>query len=227
MKLKNYIIYLPQIEHSVASAERLKQQLVNYGEEVYLFEGTHGNVAKEQFEKEGRVPHNWGLKGPKVLLPDNVKAKYMGPGVMGCFDSHYRLWKKCVELNEPIIVWEDDVELIRPFTYVEWIDVLSIAFSHGKKRRKYLHFLENPTTKKPRAEDYGQGSMPGNGGYAIKPHAAKILVDEYQNTFLPADNAINQHLVKIQVHSHMTGQAGKRPGEIKSSLIKNRALWNN
>src|SRR5690606_11229242 len=33
------------------------------------------------------------------------------PGEVGCFASHYLLWQRCVERNEPIIVMEDDVEL--------------------------------------------------------------------------------------------------------------------
>ena len=28
----------------------------------------------------------------------------------GCFLSHYSLWKKCIELKEPIIILEHDVE---------------------------------------------------------------------------------------------------------------------
>jgi GR25 family glycosyltransferase involved in LPS biosynthesis len=49
--------------------------------------------------------------------------------------------------------------------------------------------------------------MPGCCGYAIKPHAAKKLIDTYKNTYLPADNAINQHHVKIQVHNYIMGIA--------------------
>ncbi|WP_413113973.1 glycosyltransferase family 25 protein [Thaumasiovibrio sp. DFM-14] len=30
-------------------------------------------------------------------------------GEIGCYCSHYLAWEKCVELNEPIIIFEDDV----------------------------------------------------------------------------------------------------------------------
>ncbi|MEO6906327.1 MAG: glycosyltransferase family 25 protein, partial [Abditibacteriaceae bacterium] len=33
----------------------------------------------------------------------------------GCFASHYCLWQKCVEMNEPIIVMEDDVDFADSF----------------------------------------------------------------------------------------------------------------
>ena len=69
---------------------------------------------------------------------------------------------------------------------------------------------------------YRQATMPGNGGYAIKPHAAKILIEEFKNSLLPADNAINQYLVKIQIHNYMMGRARtKHEGNI--SLIRTRA----
>ena len=100
--------------------------------------------------------------------------------------------------------------------------MLSVAFSHTKKMSKYRHYLDTPEGV-PMAAPYGQASMPGNGGYAIKPHAAEILVEEYKNTYLPADNAINQDLVKIQIHSHMMGKAkSKHDGNI--SLIRTR-VW--
>jgi GR25 family glycosyltransferase involved in LPS biosynthesis len=49
--------------------------------------------------------------------------------------------------------------------------------------------------------------MPGCCGYAIKPHAAEKLVETYSKTFLPADNAINSTVVKMQIHSHVMGIA--------------------
>jgi GR25 family glycosyltransferase involved in LPS biosynthesis len=64
--------------------------------------------------------------------------------------------------------------------------------------------------------------MPGCCGYAIKPHAAKKLLEIYKNTYLPADNAINVHHVNIQLHSHLMGIALiKKDG--KKSLTRHGA----
>lgn len=42
---------------------------------------------------------------------------FPGLGGVGCFMSHYNLWKKCVEKNLPyIIIAEDDVIINKPFT---------------------------------------------------------------------------------------------------------------
>lgn len=220
--MKSYIIHLSKIESSLTSALRVKAQLDSFNMDNELFEGSYGNEIKDYYSNIGRKLHPWSFKGPTAAFTEEHRNAGASAGVMGCFDSHYRLWTKCVDLDEPILIFEDDVMLIRPFLPVEWIDVLSVAFSHSKKMIRYQHFLDDPSGK-PKAEVYKQSSMPGNGGYAIHPHAAKILVDTYANTFLPADNAINQHHVKIQIHNYMMGRAlSKHEGNI--STIRTH-LW--
>lgn len=218
--MKTFIIHLSKIPSSLESALNVKKSLNNFNIDAELFEGSYGNVTKEIYLKESRKYHHIGIKGPINI--NEQQALWGIPGEIGCFDSHYRLWQKCIDLDEPILIFEDDVIISRKFYNVDWDDVLSIAFSHTKKMIKYQHFLDSPTGE-PKAEEYKQSSMPGNGGYAIKPHAAKILVDEYKNSYLPADNAINQQLVKIQIHSHMMGRArSKHDGN--TSLIRTK-IW--
>ena len=49
----------------------------------------------------------------------------------------------------------------------------------------------------------------------------------YKNSFLPADNAINQHVVNIQIHNYMMGKAVPREKTgSKSSLIRTK-FWSN
>lgn len=221
--MKSYIIHLSKMESSLSSALIVKSTLDKFGMDAELFEGSYGSEVKNLYIKTNRSWHPWGFKGrERPYSEDDRKTLWGLAGEMGCFDSHYRLWQKCIDLNEPILIFEDDVELIRPYYPVEWEDVLSVAFSHAKKMPRYQHYLDSPDGESY-AAPYGQASMPGNGGYAIKPHAAKILLDEYNNTYLPADNAINQHLVKIQIHSYMMGKAkSKQDGNI--SLIRT-TVW--
>jgi glycosyl transferase family 25 len=144
------------------------------------------------------------------------------PGVKGCFYSHYRLWKKCVELNESIAIWEDDIVLSRPYMPVKWEDVLILALGHRTKSEKYIHYLESPSGEAC-VQDYYQSSMPGCCGYAIHPHAAKKLIETYSTTYLAADNAINQQHVTIQIHNYIMGIALiKKDG--KKSLTRTK-FW--
>ena len=189
-----------------------------------LIEGTYGDNAVALMESEGRTLHPTGVKG--TLDPNDEKiGKLMSPGVRGCFYSHYNLWKKCVELNEPIIIFEDDIVIRRPFLNVDWQDVLIVALGHPTKSERFMPFLEQPYGT-PRAEEYKLSSMPGCCGYAIKPHAAQILLDTYSKTFLPADNAINRNVITMQIHSHVMGIAlTKKDG--KKSLTKYGAWGEN
>jgi GR25 family glycosyltransferase involved in LPS biosynthesis len=220
--MKSYIIHLSKIPASLETAIRLKEQLQSFDMEVELFEGTYGNDAVKIMEEEGRTVHPYGLKGP--LDPNGREAtKISSPGVRGCFLSHYRLWQKCAELDEPIIIWEDDIQLTRGYYDVEWDDVLILALGHPNKSARWMPLLENPGGE-PRALQYKSPSMPGCCGYAIKPHAAKKLLEQYSQTFLPADNAINRNIVSMQIHSYIMGIAqveGKKSLTSAKAWLKN------
>jgi len=218
--MKAYIIHLSKIESSLTSALRLQKELANIGIFANLFEGSYGNIVAKDYNNKNRNHHPWTFKGPENLCLQEDMQKQSHPGIIGCFDSHYRLWEKCANDKVPIMIFEDDASIIREYKPVEFDDVLSLVFSHNKKMQRYIKHLDDPQDI-PEACDYKPSSMPGNAGYIIKPHAAKVLVEEYKNSFLPADNAINQHLVKIQIHSHMMGKAIKRDKTRgKSSLIR-------
>ena len=224
--MKNYIIHLPRIEASLATAQVLFQKLQSYGADVELFEGTYGNDAVQMMKDEGRRLHPWGIKGSSSVLDESLldpNDKLLRPGVRGCFYSHYRLWLQCVKLNEPIIIFEDDIALTRPYQPVDWDDVLIVALGHQNKSARYWHYLDTPEGE-PCATDYFQTSMPGCCGYAIKPHAARKLVEVYENTYLPADNAISVYHVKIQIHNYIMGRALVK-ADGKRSLTTSTEAW--
>lgn len=51
------------------------------------------------------------------------KGNYMNLSQLGCFASHYLLWEKCIELDQPIIILEDDA-IIKP-NFSEVYDFIS------------------------------------------------------------------------------------------------------
>ena len=220
--MKSFIIHLSKIAPSLETALNLKEQLEKFNMPVELFEGTYGVDAAQQMLSEGRALHHEGIKGT-FDLSNPALEKMQTPGIKGCFYSHYRLWKKCVELNEPILIFEDDIVLSRPYTPIEWKDVLIVALGHPKKSPNWMKYLENPDGK-PAAIEYTHSSMPGCCGYAIKPHAAKKLLETYNNTFLPADNAINAKVVTIELHNYIMGIALTKLNG-KSSLTRTK-FWN-
>jgi glycosyl transferase family 25 len=226
--MKAFIIHLSKIESSLNTALEVKKKLDEYGIDNELFEGSYGNEMTELFLKQGRVCHPHSFKGAASCYTEEERQGLSTSGVMGCFYSHYRLWKKCVELDEPIMVFEDDVLFVRPYTPVDFDEVLITVFGNRRKSDKYWSYFENPQGE-PKAKEYWQASMPGTPGYAIKPRAAKKLIDFYDAgpTFLPSDNAMMSMIVKIQVHSHVMGRALYGDDGKKSLVRGKNDFWRN
>lgn len=233
--MKAFVIHLPDQQHSVDQATVMYEQLLSFGLGPELYSGVTGKQAVVRTRHQGRTLYPYSIKQTKLsnddiesfIIPEKrselmsdeyiiniVKKNKIGtdikklslPGVQGCFYSHYNLWKKCMELDEAIMIFEDDVKFFRPWTPVEWEDVLILSLGKSSfKAEPYRTYLENPSGN-PQPVPFKQFSMPGASGYAIKPHAAKRLVTHYRHYFTPADNAINHSLVKLQIHNHVMGR---------------------
>lgn len=217
-----YVIGLGRIPTSFESAIKVYNQLKDYGLDVHFHEGTYGSDAEKIFAQEGRVLHHTSFKGNPV--DTEYRASSTRPGVMGCFHSHYRLWKHCVKINQPVLIFEDDVIFERGWVDVQWEDVLLVAT--GKSVYKddwYAEKLYNPTGE-PDAVHLNRKVMPGAVGYGLTPQGASKLTNFYQNCFLPADNAMNATVVKLQCHTYLMGRAAL-DADGKKSLTKSK-MWN-
>lgn len=232
--MKAFIIHLPEREHSITHAEKMKTQLENFGLETHLHVGINAQQAMLNVQKDKRTLYPFSIKNQDLSV-DEMKnlirpelwetfqaehlwkvsrrcrigpeaGKMSMPGVIGCFYSHYSLWQKCMELDEPIMIFEDDVKFYRGWQPVEWEGVLILSLGKSSfLTEPYKTFLENPHGA-PQALMWRQFSMPGASGYAIKPDAARGLCKTYRSYFYPADNAINKSICNLQIHNHLMGR---------------------
>lgn len=219
--MKAFVITLSRIPESLKTAQQALSKLLGYGLDAELWEGTYGHEVEEIFAKEGRTLNPISFKG--VPVDDEYRALCSRPGVMACFHSHYRLWRHCAELNERILIFEDDVLLVRGFEPVYWRDVLLLAT--GKQVHTmdfYKEKLENPV-EPPMAVNPRGKVMPGAVGYGLSPRGAHKLLKYYEKTYLPADNAMNVMVVKLQCHTHLMGRAATEQ-DGKVSLTKSK-IW--
>lgn len=233
--MKAFVIGLENNPRSFAGAQEVVNQLKSYNIDAEFFPGVPGDQAVAKATKDQKTPYPYSIKS-HAMTPDELRewirpekynefidshdfkilerrkldekslAKVSMPGVIGCFYSHLLLWMKCVELNQPIMIFEDDVKFYRPFHDVDWKDVLILSV--GKSAPEvdpWRTFLENPSGQ-PAAVDWNNSSMPGTSGYAIKPHAASALLKAYKNYYCPSDNAIHQFICKIQCHNYLMGR---------------------
>jgi len=197
--MNSYIISLSKIPLSRDSALEVFKSLEEFNLNPVLFEGTYGNDAEKLFQNTKRILHQ--------THEDNNNLKLSSPGVKGCFMSHYRLWELCVEKNEPIMIFEDDVIFFRNYKPIEFKDLLILSLNYDWKLtipyRKYLEDSVDITD----ALEYHLDVMPGTSGYIIKPNAAKLLLNEYKNSYLPADIAMNKKIIDIQIHPNLMGRS--------------------
>jgi len=248
--MKAFIIYLPGKSHSVEHSAYMLKTLKSYRLDAALFEGVPGDQAIKMATKAQKTLYPFSIKNRKLddsdieqlIRPElysDFKKKYhyqiierqpideshvgklSRPGVVGCFYSHYALWERCVALNEPIMIFEDDVKFFRGWKPVEWEGVLILSLGKSSfLSEPQKTYLENP--KGPaRAVPWKNFSMPGASGYAITPAAAQGLIKFYRPYWYPADNAINQFVTPIHIHNYIMGRNTlKEEGNISMTKSK-------
>jgi hypothetical protein len=248
--MKAFIIYLPDRPHSVAHSAEMLKQLKSWRIDASLSEGVRGDIAVGLAQRAGKTLYPYSIKNRELdnkdiqnlirpeLYEEFVKryqykiierkpigeqhiGKLSRPGVVGCFYSHYALWQRCVELNEPIMIFEDDVKFYRNYRPVEFESVLILSLGKSSfLSDPQKSYLENPTGR-PAARPWKNFSMPGASGYAIKPDAALGLCKFYRPYWYPADNAINQFVCPIQIHTYLMGR-NTLPEEGNISMTKSK-----
>jgi hypothetical protein len=248
--MKAFVIYLPDRPHSVAHSAIMLDTLQSYKIDAELFEGVRGDVAVTLAQKAGKILYPYSIKNRQLdekdikelirpelyedfkkrhqykiierqLIGENHTGKLSRPGVVGCFYSHYALWKRCVELNEPIMIFEDDVKFYREYRPVEFEGVLILSLGKNSfLTDPQKTYLENPSGV-PGVRAWRNFSMPGASGYLIKPAAALGLVKFYRPYWYPADNAINQFICPIQIHTYLMGR-NTLPEEGNISMTKSK-----
>lgn len=215
-------------------AQKMQKELTEFGLDVHLHVGTNASQAQANVAKDKRVLYPYSIKNrelsrseiKEMVRPEfyeTFDSEYMWkvtqrckvgpeagkmskPGVIGCFYSHYSLWQKCVELQEPIMIFEDDVKFYRDWHPVDWEGVLILSLGKSSfLNEPYKTYLEHPRGT-PQPMPWRQFSMPGASGYAIKPDAALALCKAYKNYFYPADNAINKSICNLQIHNYVMGR---------------------
>jgi GR25 family glycosyltransferase involved in LPS biosynthesis len=112
----------------------------------------------------------WGVNGRNLTEKDweeiQVKPITDRPGQRGCWFSHFLLWKKCLELDEPIIVLEHDAIIQKKWSPLEIGDSLV---------KLHRHYRKDPMSHKWNHPVTGRWS-PSTHAYCLTPEHATILI---------------------------------------------------
>ncbi|AQP34983.1 glycosyltransferase family 25 protein [Vibrio anguillarum] len=178
--MKIYVINLP------SSVDRRQQILEAFN---------HIDVKFEFFEAvDGRK----GLPDDLIGLPDDkhrilFRSRPLSPGERGCYASHYKLWQKCVELDKPILILEDDCLPTEHFK--EILESLPTLHQQGyeylRVESQHQEFKQIDSYKDLKVVLW-KDNRAGTRGYSISPEGAKKLLKHSDRWLCAVDNYIGE-----------------------------------
>jgi len=188
--MKSVVIYLPEIERTVKAAQTALESAKQFGLDVELFNGYTPSRADDYIKKENLKMYD---PGPKLFRIKNKKG-----GVRGCMISHLNVWKKCVALNENLVVLEHDSKVVSNTFLQPFEDILHLDNHRWAEPDPDLG--TPPTVKDFEWFRKGERQLKGTYGYVIKPHAARRLIQgAYEDGITASDMFVKDKYVKIQV----------------------------
>ena len=200
--MKCYIIRLEENQQSCDMAKDCFDQATKFGQNPTYFKAVNGLLADQYYKEHG-------IKRAR-------KFKKGRPGVIGCFFSHYLLWKMCAEQNESFLILEHDgymLSHIPDFIEDTFEDILKLdncdpySKSYNQDVDAEIDLVRvikynNPGPKSIWIKEYGDMGDYCRGAYSyiIKPHAAQKLIDFVEKYgHLPADQQLNKSIVDLKV----------------------------
>ena len=93
-------IIVISLKDATERRQHISAQLESLGLSHEFFDACRGDDGYEPF---------FSNYDPDIYMLHSRRAAL--PGEIGCFASHLSLWKRCVEIDEPIVILEDDGSL--------------------------------------------------------------------------------------------------------------------
>ncbi|KKN12329.1 hypothetical protein LCGC14_1017480 [marine sediment metagenome] len=191
--MKAYVITIRGNEYSEDKASRCVETGVTVGKiDVETYFGVDKDRAQTVMRKHG-LEWTWADKNRTLQvcpISNLYQRPYYGADLnskIGCSMSHYLLWKKCVELDEPILILEHDAVFIREFPTFDFQGICQIndPKGGGKNGSRLSRLMttrgvvgvqpSTPNTTDKRIPD----GLAGNSAYVIKPFAAQELINKF------------------------------------------------
>ena len=183
---RKYVISLVDIPESLAGARRCISSAERHGEGkgMEIFPGIRKKEALAFFLEHGLTFSS--TPGHEELFDIN--------GEMGCFASHYLLWKKCVKFNEPIMILEDDVKFYSTVPPLGFKEIIHLGKPCLSRNAKIMATISGKHQEAYNPFDYLLGAY----AYGIMPQAAQKLINAaHKMAIRPVDRFINPRMCNI------------------------------
>ena len=192
---RKYVITLVDVPESLAGARRCISSAKRFGEDkgMDIFPGVRKEESAAFFLERGLT----FTSTPGHEENHDITAE------MGCFASHYLLWEKCVELDKPIMILEDDVEFCAPVPPLRFKEVIHLGGLTLPLNAKIMEVLPN----KYREAYYPFNYLLGTHAYGTTPQAAQKLINATQKLVV--------NTVDLFIHSRRNDILSYLPHPIK------------
>ncbi|WP_158074729.1 glycosyltransferase family 25 protein [Basilea psittacipulmonis] len=173
------MINLKKSTHRRSEIQEQFQRINRLSETPITFEFFDAVYGKEQ-------PHHPLFKKYNDAKRFFRKGNHMNLGQLGCFASHYLLWEKCVTLNMPMIVLEDDIYIQDNFTEIySYLNSLDNTFEFmWLAQARYEKFYRHTTLVQQYNEKISiqrcHKNWENTMGYYLTPQAAQKLLNYAQ-----------------------------------------------
>lgn len=216
--MKAFIIYISSVK-SVEYANRCLASFERFsGWEPELFEGLTTETLDQYESAAGYFKTKSPSRAEQYCVANTTKCRVK----KCCSLNHYRLFNRCVELNEPIAVIEHDSHCIGDWKKYNFEDVL-VMNAHSAIHQDVLRPILSQNIDKsgnlrgtsPGIQDInftglryqtldpnltGHHIMPGTAAYAITPTGARKMIAAYHTYgWEQSDFMINTGYVRIQM----------------------------
>ena len=184
--MKIYVISLPD---ATERRERAVRQLGELGLRFEFFDAMRGEQVLADGYFERCDEEEWLLN----------TGHPMSLGEVGCFASHRSMWQKCVDLGEPLMIMEDDFQLLPGFAgAVEQV-------AKNISERGFIRLQSETRAKKERIAESGDFTL---WRYTKVPHScmcnsmtpavAQSLIEQTRAIVEPVDVFIKKFWVHGQ-----------------------------
>ncbi|KDM90652.1 glycosyltransferase family 25 protein [Photobacterium galatheae] len=176
--MKTYVVSLAR---STERREHMQALLSQAGIPFEFFDAVDGTASDQFLHCNKAVPE----------LTFKRKGYHLVPAEIACFASHFALWEKCVELDEPIVILEDNVALL-----TENIPTLLAELRQHIEQCGYIKLSAHQPSQYTAVFDidgkyslglYRKGTC-GTSAYILSPTAAKQFIQHAQSFIEPVDD---------------------------------------
>lgn len=217
-------LFVINLEKALERRQRVTEKLAEIGMGCEFFAAVNG------FE---------GLPEELADKPDDeYRIKYRGrpltPGEKGVYASHYLLWKKCIELDEPIAIFEDDF-LPTPFfsQVIAKLPELHERYDYLRLEPQDTNFSNKMVENTPDGFQVvmWMDNAGGARGYSITPKAARRFVEESETWLCAVDNFIGEpyrhHIPSMGVIPYAVFNPSDMESQIQNKAVLSKVALKN